>query len=322
MTRTQDITAELLAPEPELPGASLAALVDEVLERARAGRAIVDALPVGLELLADSGLPRGELVALAGAPGCGKSLLADRLVVDTLRMNPSATAVVLALETAPPVRMARLLAGLTVAPAGDGSVGGIPVTPLLRGGLQGPGLARIEHAGAELVDLIGGRLRFVDSARRVADIAALLRAETPSVALLDHIGLVEPEPGENGIEAQDRALGALLDAAREAGTSLIVIAEVNKQSLRAGGYGLDSLRGSARLASLASAVLVLERVDDDDGGEAAKDPAVRLLLLKNRHGRAGTQQVGTLFGGYACVRLLPGAKSIEHKKRKRARAEA
>src|SRR5262249_1144153 len=145
-------------------GVTFEAALQGVVERAEASEPIIQTLPCGLELLdgTTGGLVRGEYLAVVGSPGCGKSLLADRVSVGVLRANPDASALMLNLETATSVRTARLIAGHCVQ-IGEASqiVRCVPLGALLRGKLTRDGQRLVREAAEALSNELGRRLRFV-----------------------------------------------------------------------------------------------------------------------------------------------------------------
>jgi hypothetical protein len=146
---------------------------------------------------------------------------------------------------------------------------------------------------------IGDRLRFADHTTDAEDIAELVRRLRPDVLVLDHIGLVTTdEGGTTETAVLDDALSDLAAALREANTAGIIVAEQNKAALSTRGLALAGIRGSARCASLAGQVLTICPAGDDSEADVtdATPQAVRLTLLKSRHGRAPVAQHAQLWG--------------------------
>lgn len=299
MTSAAEIAETLAADEPERPmGIALSAALADVAERTERGEPIIETLPCGLELLDETtgGLVRGEYLGLVGSPGCGKSLLADRIALGALRRNPDATALVVNLETATPVRAARLIAGHAVRIGSANQITQcVPLGPLLRGELKPDCRRLVRETVDALAAELGGRLRFIDNVTDAADVAGLLQELRPDVFVLDHCGLVNPggAAGNSATEQTDAALHLIGAALREVNAAGVLINEISKAGLMTGTADASAVRGSARFASLAGQLVGIAR----DADKAGDDPALLLQLWKNRHGRPLVQQPATLFGG-------------------------
>ena len=294
-------------------GVSLTEALGNVAEAAENERPIVETLKTGIALLDDAGgLVRGEYLAIAGAPGVGKSLLADRTAIGVLRNSPAASALVLNLETSTRVRVSRLICGEAVEAGPEGQITRyIPLGPLLRGELREAG--HVREVADRLAAEIGGRLRFVDNVRDVAGIVELIRTAKPDLVVIDHCGLIDGDGirGSSQTEIMDVALRMIDAALKDAGAAGVLIAELNKQALTTGSADAGAIRGTARLASLAGSYVGIVR-DTENAGE---DPLLCFQLFKCRHGRAGVQQGAFLMGGMGylhfagVVELIPeGAK--------------
>lgn len=311
--------AEAATPERGADGVPIEDMLVELMGAVRAGRPAVPSLKTGVELLDQAGgLARGEYMALFGPPGVGKSLLADAIALGILDETPGATVLVFSLETAPIVRTARLACARSVTFNSAGGVDRcVPLRATLDGKLEAYSIERLAATAATITEKYKGRLRFVDDATTASEIAGRIQTFRPTLVLVDHVGLLTPE-SENATFALDVGLGRLQDALRETGAAGLFIAETDKMSLKAASFGLASIRGSARVASLAGIVSVLAPDDDAPGGI---DPGLRLQLLKARHGRAWMEQSGSLLGGLGLVSLAPGVKPIERGKRRPKRVD-
>ncbi|MBK9120702.1 MAG: bifunctional DNA primase/polymerase [Phycisphaerales bacterium] len=297
------LLAALDAKPPTHGGLAFADVLDDLLAAALDGRPLVKTLATGCELLDESGgLACGEYLGLVGSPGVGKTLLADALTLGVLRADADATALTVALETAPAVRVARLVAGQAVRfnPA-TGVERFLPLSDLLRGELDPAGRELLCETAAALGDEIGTRWRFNTDADSAGAIAALVRRTRPTLLVVDHIGLLTLN-GDDPVAGLDGALAAIQSALRESEAAAILVGELSKSALRSGDTSLASVRGSARFASLAGQVLSLSR--DNESGDG--DPCLKLALTKCRHGRAHLEQSAELLGGLGLVRLLPG----------------
>ena len=338
MTRAAGIAAECLTDEgigpkssgnndgqdhlgadaPRLPEVrSLDAVLGDVLEYVESGRPLVKTLRTGLVLLDESmgGMVCGEFLGIAAAPGLGKTMLADRMTLGTLRNQPDATAVVFNLETATAIRVARLVCGEAITLGPQNQIDEcIPLGAILRGELNDTGKARVRATGDRMKAEFGDRLAFVDSEYCARSIAAVIRARRPSIAVVDHCGLVVASwlHGGSTVDQFDAVLHALNDAIREVDAAGVFIAELTKQSLSAGVADLGSVRGSARFASLAGALLTI-RTDDDD--QAGDDPVLRLEVHKARRGQSRVFEGATLFGGLGHMSLSGHVERIHPKRR-------
>lgn len=291
-------------PEPAnapAPGIGLPDALDSVIADVRAGQPIVRAIRLGEQILDDAiGLARGEISTLIGAPGVGKSLFADSLILAALRCNSGLRAMIFALETDVRTRVARLLCGQSATRGPAGEVTGIPLTPLLRGELRAAGVTRVAETAARLRGEIGSRLSFVSDVYSAAGIARIIENSRPDLLLIDHIGLLQAD-GESATSAMDSSLHELYATVREVGASALLIAELNKDAIRSGGDGFAAVRGSARIASLSASLWSLSRSDDDIQPTFGAGTALTLKILKARHGVGGVEQAAVLCGGIAHV---------------------
>ncbi|MFH1417680.1 MAG: hypothetical protein ABII12_05260 [Planctomycetota bacterium] len=301
MTSAAEIAETFVADEPVRPtGVTLSAALADVTERSERGEPIIETLPCGLELLDETtdGLVRGEYLALVGSPGCGKSLLADRIILGALRLNTSATAIITNLETATAVRVARLVAGhaVRIGPMNE-ITQCVPLGPLLRGELEQAGRRLVRQTADALSAELGDRLRFVDNVTDAGRLADLIQTHRPALFVLDHLGLVDFSGvgGSSATEQTDAVLRIIGAALRETNAAGLLINEVSKAGLTAGTADASAVRGSARLASLAGQLVGIVR----DAEKTGDDPGLLLQLWKNRHGRVLMQQSATLFGGLA-----------------------
>ncbi|MFH1417077.1 MAG: hypothetical protein ABII12_02160 [Planctomycetota bacterium] len=323
MTSAAEIAETLVADEPApTAGVTLTAALADVANCAEAGRAIIEVLPSGLELLDETagGLVRGEYLALIGSPGCGKSLLADRIVLGALRLNTSASAIVVNLETATPVRVARLVAGHAVCFGPMNKITQcVPLGPLLRGELEEAGKRLVRQTVDALSTELGERLLFIDNVTDAAGLAGLIQTHRPDLFVLDHCGLVNfsDVAGSSATEQTDVVLRIIGAALRETNTAGLLINEVSKAGLTTGTADASAVRGSARLASLAGQLIGIVR----DAEKTGDDPALLLQLWKNRHGRVLVQQQATLLGGLAYL-STGSVSAIPTKQRKGARNDA
>jgi len=227
-------------------------------------------------------------------------MLADQLVVQALEQTPEARALVFALETAPAVRMARLLSWASVEfdPTTNAVTSCAPLTPILRGELRDAGKAAAERGAARLGPAVS-RMRFVSDITGAADIASLIESEQPDVVLIDHLGLVVGgQDGESEVSRFDACLGRLVEAIRRADAAAIIINELSKMALISGKVDMAASRGSARFASLAALFVGLTREADPDA-QTGDDPAIVAQLVKSRFGISGLEQRARFMGGLA-----------------------
>ncbi len=299
MTTASTIGAELLRDDP--PRGRVVTFADALaglLERIDRNEPIIETLPCGVALLDETtgGLVRGEYLGIVAGPGIGKSTIADSMMLGALRIDPEATGLVFALETTIAIRSARLLAGCAVQVGPQNQLARyLPVGAMLRGELSEQSKPFARQVAEGLTRDIGSRLAFVDDLRSVGDIAELIRERKPDLVLVDHLGLVEADliSNSSGVERFDAALHTIADAIRNVNAAGILIAELSKAGLIAGAADLSAVRGSARFASLAGAMIGIVR----DAEHTGDNPRLIVQLHKNRHGKSMMQQAAILWGG-------------------------
>lgn len=327
--RAADIAALLLADPPattavadgDAEPTSLSCALGDLLSRARESKPIVDCIETGIPLLDDAAfLVRGEYAALIGAPGVGKSLLADSVVVSALRRNPELRAIVVALETSILTRVARLLCGASITQSATGDINGVPLTPLVRGSLREAGLHRLEAVASRMLQDIGDRLTFTDSTYNANEIALLIRKHAPDIVVVDHAGLMRAD-GATATEQLDTAIHIFYEALRETGAAGLLLAELSKDSLKSGEIDCGSVRGTARLASLAACLIGIGR-DDDTIVTDGQGVSLTVQIAKARHGIARVQQAAQLWGGLGYIELHGPIERIVKTKRKRTDEES
>lgn len=315
--------ARTLSAEPEEPrGQSFAEAARALDACIEGGIPIVDAVSTGVKLLdAGGGLVRGEFLGLIAAPGVGKSMIADRLVVDIIERDPSATALIANLETSTQVRVARLVAGSAVEIGVTGNIARcVPLTPLLMGALQNPETRdRARAALAGLRSRIGERLRFCEELFAAADLADEIRLAAPTVVVIDHMGMLMSPDAGSATENFDAALIEIVSALRDANTAGVLVHELSKAAVTSGSVGMGASRGSARFASLAGMLVGLTR----DEAWSPEDPQIWAELVKSRHGPSGQRESLQLFGGLGYANWAGVTESIPQKtKTRRKTADA
>jgi predicted ATP-dependent serine protease len=277
------------------------ALLD-LLDHANADEPAISALPCGIALLDDTtgGLVRGEYLGIIGAPGIGKSTIADAILLSALRKNEGTTGLVFALETSIPVRCARLLVGSAVTLDTRRTVTEcLVLDEVLAGCLSEQSKRLANRTVASLVQDIGIRLTFIDNMHDAGAIAEAIRERRPDFVIVDHLGLVcaDSMGGSSSLDRFDSALNAVAGAIREANACAILIAEVSKAGLMDGSVDLSAVRGSARFASLAGQMVGIKR----EVSQPAENMQLLVQLHKNRYGRGSMQQKAVLFGGLSYV---------------------
>lgn len=301
MTTATAIAGMLLrdAPDELKPRATLSEMLDQLVGQIERGEPIIETLPCGFTLLdrAVGGLIRGEFVGIIALPGIGKSTLADKLVLGSVRSRPSLRALVFALETAKKVRVARLIAGESVVPEENGEFhGGALLGPMLRGESPTEVRDRAKQAVVRMKTQRSGTVEFIEDKSAVSHICQIIRNERPDVVEIDHLGLVTLDyPSENDTSRIDTALGEIVRALQETNAAGLIINEVTKQATKAGRIDLAASRGSARFASLASVLVGLTSTPPGPG----EDPVITATILKNRHGSMHLQQQAEFWGEVA-----------------------
>lgn len=312
------------APKADAPDAR--EVLDAIVEASDTNQPIVQTIKTGIGIIDDGcgGAVRGEFVGVVAGPGVGKTIFVDKATISALSLNPDATAVVFNIETATKVRMARIVCGQAFRLGDDNTVKRcVSLSALLKGELGPVWQASVRAAASELVPIIGGgRLTFIDDVSVPEEIARIIRSRKPSIVVIDHIGLLEIDPGRgSSIEATDSALRVINDAIKEAGCAAFLVNEINKNALASGDTDLSAVRGTARFNSLAGMSITIA----SDPSIQDKDPFLHLQLRKARHGRKGIYQVARLFGGLghmAIAEPISGIEPTEPKRTRRPKAAA
>lgn len=298
MTTTNELAEILLTDPPEPAGQTLTSALDVLQRNITDGLPIIKTIPTGWELVDSSigGLVRGEYFALVAKPGCGKSTLADNVVVGALQRDHNLRAIVFNMETATAVRVARIVASESVTTSTMGAItSAAPVGMMLRGELREIGVQAAGNAITRLRETIGDRLRFVDDRASVEGIANIIEDESPDVVLVDHVGLLHVEAvGDNETGRLDGALARLVRAFKRTQCAALLINEIDKAALSSGKIDLASSRGSIRLGSLAAAYVALAAQPRPD-----RDTDVVAVMLKSRFGPTGQGQQARFMGGLA-----------------------
>lgn len=294
-----------------------------LLERVGQNKPVIETLATGIAVFDETtgGLVRGDYAGMAAGPGTGKSLFADKVVLGALNNNPEAKAVIFNLETATPVRVARLLCGAAVRIDESNAIARyISLSQLLRGRLPTPSIEYAREVGVQLRTKLRGRLRFIDNLFDAQEIADAIRSEQADIVVVDHFGLVTADwlgSSASAVERFDRGLHEVYTALRDADAAGILIAEVTKSALVTGATDLGSIRGSARFASLAGQQLTISRVSTSEQG----DQIIQIELHKNRHGQPMVCQTATLYGGLGYLHFGE-VSPLMIKKSKKAKSEA
>ena len=306
------ITTAVGDATPAPAGVGFDAALEDISRLVDGGKPIVETLATGIALIDETtgGLPLGEFFGIAAAPGVGKSVFADHCLVGALKRNPTATGIIVNLETPTLVRIARLVCSESVDTGDAHEIKRyLSLRRLLRGELTDADRRyyRTVIAGIDY----GSRLHFVDSVSDANEIAKIIRDRKPTVVVVDHFGLVSmATAGNSPVEVFDSALAVVVGAIREVGAAGILVSEITKAAL-SNDAGLASVRGSARFASLASMFLTMTYADDSP----ADNPTLILSLLKNRHGRGNHCQRARLFGNMAHLSFEAEVKPIIRKKK-------
>lgn len=270
-------------PEPEPPAPTLADALGEWRRHERVpvvctGFQPIDSLACG-EL--PGGLPLGQIIALLGRPGAGKSALALQLTLGALIGDPDLRVTWAAGEMALEALARR---SITV---GSALLGMRPV------GMRAAGrrTADAQAVADELQRQIGERLTLVRPTLTVPRIEAAVKASGAKLVVIDYLQLVRQEGTTDSRHEAEAVLAGLRTMAPTLGCAVVLISSMAKAS-----------DGSARIGTLFKntnqgdhdADIVLQGEADEQLDENGLRP-VAWRCRKHRHGEPRDLQL--LFDG-------------------------
>ncbi|MGQ5522946.1 replicative DNA helicase [Chitinimonas sp. PSY-7] len=255
----------------------------EMMDRLDRGDAL-GGLPTGLAGL-DSmldGLKPGDLIVIGGRPSMGKSALGLGIALKNGLDGNSAQYNSLEMQAAKLCK--RAIAG----------VSGVCLTRMKTGNMQETDYSAYAFASTKLSDApiwIEDR-----SGQTVERIAANARKQKRkrgmSLLVIDHLHLI-PVKGDNRAVALGRVSAGLKELAMELGIPVVLLAQLNRDSAKAGSSRrptLTDLRDSGAIEQDADVVILVHREGYYD--EKANPNEAELIVAKHRDGEIGTVRVG------------------------------
>jgi KaiC/GvpD/RAD55 family RecA-like ATPase len=272
-------------PEPEAPAPTLGDALGEwraheTVPVICTGFQPLDSLAAG-EL--PGGLPLGQIVALLGRPGCGKSALSLQLVLGALIGDPDLRAVWAAGEMSLEALARRSIAVGSV-------LLGMPAVPMRAAGRR---TADAQAVADELQRQIGERLSIVQPVLTVPKIEAAVAASGARLVVIDYLQLVRHEGAADSRHEAEAVLSGLRTMAPSLGCAMIIVGSMPKAS-----------DGSARIGTLFKNTnqgdhdcdIVLQGEADEQTDENGLRP-VAWKCRKHRHGSPRDLQL--VFDGSA-----------------------
>jgi len=218
---------------------------------------------------------RGLVTLIGGAPGQGKSALAEQAVFGLLARHPDMRALIANVELTPPVLIARQLARLT---AEDGK----PVNTLniLRNTLYPGERERVARAADQLRPLLA-RLSIVTEPRCLRAIQREVEAHKPDLIVADYIQRITADPEADARINAGLLMGAMRDMA-DAGRAVVAVSALSRSKGGNGstyhGSSIASFRESSEVEYGADQAVIIDPGDGDG-------PV--LNVVKSRYGTAG-----------------------------------
>ena len=190
------------------------------------------AVPAPFETL---DLRPGRLVLIGGPPGCGKTALVLQVLVELLRWNPNAKAMLANVEMSPVVLLERIVARLA----------NVPLSAIMDRTLTLDEQRRIQAARG-LLDPIAARLAFLHAPYTLEHVAAAGTAFDADVIVIDYLQrFVISDNQREQLETASSILRRFCDM----GACVMCISAVARQKAKNGstykGLSLASFRGSS-----------------------------------------------------------------------------
>lgn len=225
----------------------------------------------------------GELVVICARPGVGKTWVLLELLESTLKGSPQAAAAFLEMEMLPR-HLAERLAGHA-----------LRITPREINSRAKSGDLTVEQIMTS-AQYLAGRAAILPKQLAVGQLPEAIDAVTerlgrrPTILVVDYMGLLgwTGHPSARTYERASENARNLKEVALEEGVVILAAAQLS----RAAGDGstrptLDALRDSGVIEEAADRILGLWRDTpiEDEQTTSKRPQALRLAVLKNRHGR-------------------------------------
>lgn len=217
----------------------------------------------------------GLLTLLGGPPGLGKTALTMQWVIDALRASDELSALVVNVESAPPILLDRQLSRLS----------GIDLGLIRDRKADAMPRDRLDFGFGQL-EAVADRLAFLNGPYTLEHAAGAADDFRAGLIVIDYLQRVPPSDQAAAGDARQSLNSAmqLLRRFTDAGQAVIVVSALNRQRKQSGstydGAGLASFRESSEIEYGADDAYLLAADPNGDAGPGA----MTLAHVKARHG--------------------------------------
>ncbi len=230
------------------------------------------------EKMPDGALRLGDVMAVAGPPGVGKTALVLQVAVSAVTTDPAIRVLWAAGEMTQKALRNRALSCLASLPV---SILRLPQNEL------SPLQVQAKQDAINVLREAGDRFTFVMAPLTPQAVEAGILATGSRLVVIDYLQLMRPETtGRSRREDIDNILRELVRMAQSHGVAMILISDMSKGSLR-GRTVFDAFKESSEIPYCADLCYVAELVgvdDDADMDDLPDEVRVRWRCLKSRHG--------------------------------------